>query len=57
MARAIALRIAKEGLWGGDPERVLKAPADLVMDAAHYLQFLADYDAAYLEINKPNGNA
>lgn len=46
------MRLASAGWWGGDPEKVLQAPADLVMGAMHYEAFRADYEKAYVEINR-----
>lgn len=48
----MALRLASSGWWDGDPERVLLAPADLVMGAVQYEAFRAEYEQAYVEINK-----
>ncbi len=48
----VALRLASAGWWDGDPEKVLKAPADLVMGALEYEAFRADYEKAYIELNK-----
>jgi hypothetical protein len=39
----IALRLAKEGYWGGDPERVLNGRVDLVLEAAEYEVFINKY--------------
>jgi hypothetical protein len=50
----IALRLAKEGFWGGDPEKVLRARADHVVEAVQYLTFLGDYERAYVDMNRPN---
>ena len=48
----VALRVAKEGFYGGDVERVLNAPADIVLNCIHYIKFLGDYENSYIEINK-----
>ena len=48
----IALRLAKSGYWGGDPERVLSARVDLVIDAMYYERMTAEYEAAEYELNK-----
>jgi len=48
----IALRLAKAGYAGGDPERVLKMRADVVIAAMQYEVFLGDYERAYIELNR-----
>jgi hypothetical protein len=48
----VALRLASAGWWEGNPEKVMQAPADLVMGAMQYEAFRADYEKAYIEINK-----
>lgn len=48
----VALRLAKAGYAGGDPERVLKMRADLVLAALQYESFINDYERAYVEINR-----
>lgn len=48
----VALTLASAGWWDGDPEKVLQAPADLVMGAMQYVAFRADYERTYVEINK-----
>lgn len=51
-ALGIALRLAREGFGGGDPRVILKMPSSMVVTAAHYENFLADFEAAYVEINR-----
>ena len=48
----IALKLAKAGYGGGDPEKVLQMPADIVMAAVQYEQFLAESERTWLELNK-----
>lgn len=48
----VALRLAKAGYGGGDPERILKMRADLVVAAIQYEAFLIDYERTFLEINR-----
>ncbi len=48
----VAFRLASAGWWDGDPGKVLQAPADLVMGAMQYEAFRADYEKAYVELNK-----
>jgi len=53
----VALRLAKAGWWGGDPEKVKRAPADSVSKAMQYEGFLADFEEAFIELNKPEVRA
>jgi hypothetical protein len=46
------MRLASAGWWGGDPEKILQAPADVVMAALQYEQFKIDYESAYVEMNR-----
>lgn len=48
----VALRLAKAGYGGGDPERVLKMRADFVIAAMQYEAFLAEYERAFVELNR-----
>lgn len=48
----VALRLAKGGWWGGDPGKILLAPADEVLNAVEYEQFKADFENAVIELNK-----
>lgn len=48
----IALRLAKEGFCGGDPERILKMRVDLVVASVEYVAFCGDYEKAFIELNK-----
>ncbi len=50
----LSLRLAREGLWGGDPQKVLDAPTDQVLDAWEFINFQADLEETTLEINKSN---
>ena len=49
----MALRLAKNGWWGGDPDKILGAPADSVMKAVHYEDFKGEYEAELMRLNKP----
>ena len=51
-ALGVALRLAKAGYWQGDPGRVLKAPAEQVVAAAQYENFLSDMEHMIVELNK-----
>lgn len=46
------MRLASDGWWDGNPEKVLQAPADLVMAAAQYGTFKTEYEKAYIELNR-----
>lgn len=48
----VAYRLARAGYWSGDPERVLKARVDLVLEAVEYENFMNDYSETEYEINK-----
>ena len=51
-ADLISLRLAKAGWWGGDPAKVKEAPVDEVMKALQYEQFVADYESAFMALNR-----
>lgn len=51
-ALGVALRLARQGYGSGDPRRVLRMPSDIVLAALQYENFLADYEAAYIELNR-----
>jgi hypothetical protein len=46
--------VAKAGYYGGDPEKVLSARVDIVMDLIDYEAFTSDYEARYMELNREN---
>ncbi|MGO8695999.1 MAG: hypothetical protein ACLQMF_20235 [Rectinemataceae bacterium] len=48
----IALRLAKAGYYGGDPERALEARVDHVLAAIEFERFVADYELVNYELNK-----
>ena len=52
MAKGIALKLARQGWWGGDPGTVMRAPADEVIEAAQYENFVSDYETGIFELNK-----
>lgn len=52
-ARFVAMRLAKQGYFGGDPQKILDAPIDIVLDIMHYEAFESDYMQVYDELNKP----
>ncbi len=51
-ALGIAIRLAREGYGGGDPRVILAMPSSMVVTMAHNENFLADYEAAYVELNR-----
>jgi len=48
----IANTLAKSGYFGGNPETVLNAPVDIVLNAFQYEIFSRDYENAIIELNK-----
>ena len=52
-ATLLSLRLAREGFWGGNPQNVLDAPTDQVLDAWEFVNFQAEYEETSLELNKP----
>jgi hypothetical protein len=48
----IALKIAKMGYYGGNPENVLKARIDMVVSIMEYEKYTIDYENTYWELNK-----
>ena len=48
----VALKLAKAGYCGGDPERIFQMRVDIVMAALHYEAFRADYERAFYELNR-----
>jgi hypothetical protein len=45
----MACKLAKEGYYGGDPEKILDAPVDIAMALLNYEAFLSDIVAAEME--------
>lgn len=48
----IALRLARAGYCGGDPEKVLRMRADTVLAMLAYEKFKDDYERAYIDLNR-----
>lgn len=48
----VALRLARAGYGGGDPEMILKMRADLVVAAIQYEEFNSDYERTHVELNR-----
>ena len=46
-----ALRLAREGFAGGNPEVVMEMRADTVLNMIHFLNFEGDYHDAYKKLN------
>lgn len=51
----MALRLAKDGWWGGDPGKVLAAPVEEVLEAVAYEGFVSDYERELIRLNKAEG--
>jgi hypothetical protein len=47
----VALRVARAGYYGGDPERVLKASFPMVMAIIQYEDFCNEYERTFHKIN------
>lgn len=48
----LALRLAKGGWYGGNPGKILKAPAEHVMLAIQYDDFVAKYEKEMMNLNR-----
>lgn len=48
----LALRLASDGWWGGNPGSILQAPANEVMLAIHYTDFKGTYEAEMMKLAK-----
>ncbi len=48
----IALKVAKLGYYGGNPEKVMQAKASWVFSVLEYENFLADYENTEYDLNK-----
>lgn len=51
-ARFMAMRLAKAGYYGGNPEQILKAPVDVVLDMLDYEKFESDLNQAYKDLRE-----
>jgi hypothetical protein len=45
-----AIKLAKAGFYGGNPQAVLRAPVNIVMNIINYEAFEGDYEAEYRAI-------
>lgn len=52
MALGISLKLAKAGWWEGDPGKIMCAPADEVMAAAQYDNFVVEFEQAAIQLNR-----
>ena len=48
----LALRVAQEGFYGGNPENVLQGRADMVLQTLSYIMFQKRLEIIVYEINK-----
>lgn len=48
----VSCTLAKANLFGGNPETVLNARCDIVMNQYHHEMFTRDYEETYYELNK-----
>lgn len=48
----MALSLAKDGWWGGDPGKVLAAPVDEVLEAVAYDRFRVQYQNEMIRLSK-----
>lgn len=48
----IAMRLAKAGYYGGNPQAVLQAPVTVVIGMLEYEGFNDEYENAYMALNK-----
>lgn len=46
------MTLAKAGWLGSDPEKILNAPVDIVINAFHYEMFTREYESTHFELNK-----
>ena len=47
----MSVRIAKQGYYGGDPDKVLKAPVDTIMNILSFERYESEYQLALGELN------
>lgn len=52
----IALKLAEAGFYGGDPDKIMKAPATTILEIIRYRAFQKEWDAVYSALN-PVGDA
>ena len=47
----LSIRIAKQGFYGGDPDKVLKAPITTIMNILSFEQYECEYQETLRELN------
>jgi len=47
----LAIKIAKMGFYGGDPDKVKNAPVDTVLNILSFLEYETKYQLAFGELN------
>ena len=55
-ATFLSVRLARAGYFGGDPDKVLKAPVGTILSIIEYETFENDYEKEYRELNKESEN-
>lgn len=50
----IAVKLAKEGYYGGNVEAILSAPVDVVQALLDYEVFESEYEREFIALNKPD---
>jgi hypothetical protein len=53
----VALKMARTGYGGGDPEKVLSMPVGIVVAMLHYEQFRDEYERAFMELNRKEADS
>jgi len=48
----VAIRLAKDGYYGGDPQAILNAPVSIIQSLIDYQRFTSHYEDEYLALNK-----
>ena len=51
----VALKLAKAGYGGGDPEKVLNMPVGIVLAMIQFEKFQAQYERAFIDLNQKEG--
>jgi len=46
-----AIRLAKEGYYGGNPQSICSAPVDIVLNMLNFEKFEDDYASEHARIN------
>lgn len=48
----MAVSLAKNGFFNGNPELVLNSPVDIVVHTYNFNNFIQDYEETSIELNK-----